>query len=40
MYEENVYVNAVFSYPTIERIIVIADISVCIFTIILKFLLR
>ena len=40
MYEENVYVNAVFSYPTIERIIAIADISVCIFTIILKFLLR
>ena len=40
MYKENVYVNIVFSYPIIERIVTIADISVYIFTRIAKFLLR
>ena len=40
MYKENVYVNIVFSYLIIERIVTIADISVYIFTRIAKFLLR
>ena len=40
MYKENFYVDIVFGYPIIERIVTIADISVYIFTRIAKFLLR
>ena len=40
LYKENFYVNIVFGYPIIERIVTIADVSVYIFTRIAKFLLR